>query len=101
MTEQTHPEYPIRHGAPAMDRCKCGGVRHWHAMAPYGCDDCACTGFVLDEDWRAPAHNDEIRTNVESAIAYLRFHAGEIDRAWVIELLDSVPSGGPLNGEGI
>ena len=50
----THPDYPIRHGVPAMDRCKCGGVRHWHAMPPYGCDDCACTEFVLDEDWRAP-----------------------------------------------
>ena len=49
-----HPEYPIRHGVPAMDRCKCGGVLHWHAAAPYGCDDCDCAGFVLDEDWRAP-----------------------------------------------
>ena len=53
-----HPEYPIRHGVPAMDRCKCGGVRHWHAMPPYGCDDCDCAEFVLDEDWREPDRSD-------------------------------------------
>ena len=50
----SHPEYPIRHGIPAMDRCTCGGVRHWHAVVPYGCDDCGCTEFILDEDWRPP-----------------------------------------------
>ena len=54
MTEQTHPDYPIRHGVPVMAHCTCGGVRHWHAAAPYGCDDCDCAGFVLDEDWCAP-----------------------------------------------
>jgi hypothetical protein len=47
---EKHPDYPIRHGVPAMDRCICGGVRHWHA--PDGCDDCDCRGFVLDENWR-------------------------------------------------
>jgi hypothetical protein len=47
-----HPDYPIRHGIPAMDRCICGGVRHWHAVAPYGCDDCECTEFTLNENWR-------------------------------------------------
>lgn len=31
-----------------MDRCKCGGVRHWHAIAPRGCDDCECREFVVD-----------------------------------------------------
>ena len=49
-----HPTYPIRHGVPAMDRCICGGVRHWHALAPNGCDDCDCEEFALDESWRAP-----------------------------------------------
>jgi hypothetical protein len=49
---KTHPDYPIRHGIPAMDRCICGGVRHWHAVAPYGCDDCECTEFTLNENWR-------------------------------------------------
>jgi len=53
-----HPDYPIRHGIPSMDRCICGGVRHWHAVAPYGCDDCPCEEFTLDENWRPPV--DEI-----------------------------------------
>lgn len=50
-----HPTYPIRHGIPAMDRCICGGVRHWHAVEPNGCDDCDCEAFYLDESWRPPA----------------------------------------------
>lgn len=50
-----HPTYPIRHGIPAMDRCICGGVRHWHAESPNGCDDCDCEAFYLDESWRPPA----------------------------------------------
>ena len=33
-----------------MDRCVCGGVRHWHAREPYGCDDCDCKQFSLDSE---------------------------------------------------
>jgi len=64
-TRVVHPTYPIRHGAPAMDRCTCGGVRHWHAVAPYGCDDCECTEFVLDENWRPGHSTEEIATRLE------------------------------------
>ncbi len=41
-----HPDYPIRRHDREMDRCVCGGVRHWHAKEPHGCDDCECEGFV-------------------------------------------------------
>jgi hypothetical protein len=42
-----HPDYPVRDGDPEMDRCVCGGVRHWHAADGIGCDDCGCLAFVL------------------------------------------------------
>ena len=42
----THPDYPPPNGDPSGDRCICGGIRHWHAVAPYGCDDCPCTEFT-------------------------------------------------------
>ena len=45
-----HPNYPVRKGDPALDRCVCGGVRHWHAVEPHGCDDCPCDEFRLDEE---------------------------------------------------
>ena len=46
-----HPEYPPHNGDPQADRCICGGIRHWHAVAPYGCDDCDCNTFLaLDDD---------------------------------------------------
>lgn len=48
----SHPVYPVRPGHPEMDRCVCGGVRHWHGVAPYGCDDCPCTEFVLRPPWK-------------------------------------------------
>jgi hypothetical protein len=51
-----HPDYPVRPGEPAMDRCTCGGVRYWHAPAPRGCDDCEeCHEFVLDAEATANA----------------------------------------------
>lgn len=46
----THPDYPPPNGDPSGDRCICGGIRHWHAVAPYGCDDCDCTGFLTPTD---------------------------------------------------
>jgi hypothetical protein len=49
-TETQHPDYPIRRGDQPMDRCVCGGVRHWHAPVPRGCDDCNCVEFVIAED---------------------------------------------------
>ena len=49
-TETQHPDYPVRRGDPPMDRCVCGGVRHWHAPVPRGCDDCDCVEFVIAED---------------------------------------------------
>ncbi len=39
-----HPDYPIRRYDPQMDRCQCGGVRHWHGSL--GCDDCDCGKFA-------------------------------------------------------
>ena len=42
----THPDYPPHNGDPQADRCVCGGIRHWHAVAPYGCDDCDCIEFT-------------------------------------------------------
>lgn len=44
-----HPDYPPHNGDPQADRCICGGIRHWHAVAPYGCDDCDCTEFRAEE----------------------------------------------------
>ena len=43
----THPDYSACTFPPGGgDRCVCGGVRHWHAAPPYGCDDCKeCTAF--------------------------------------------------------
>jgi len=43
----THPDYSACTFPPGGgDRCACGGVRHWHASPPYGCDDCKeCTAF--------------------------------------------------------
>ena len=41
-----HPDYPPPSGDPQGDRCICGGIRHWHAVAPYGCDDCDCAEFT-------------------------------------------------------
>ena len=41
-----HPNYPPHNGDPQADRCVCGGIRHWHAIAPYGCDDCSCEAFT-------------------------------------------------------
>ena len=53
MTATTHPDYfhatrrdPTK---PNHDPCVCGGIRHWHAVKPHGCDDCPCTEFVLLE----------------------------------------------------
>ena len=45
-----HPDYPPANGDPQGDRCICGGIRHWHAVAPYGCDDCDCRAFLSTED---------------------------------------------------
>ena len=67
-----HPDYPIRHGVPAMDRCVCGGVRHWHAPAPHGCDDCPCEDFELDENWRPPMTDAISRKQVIEALEALR-----------------------------
>ena len=50
-----HPDYPVRHGDPAMDRCECGGVRYLHAPEPYGCDDCPCREFSIDPEATAKA----------------------------------------------
>lgn len=48
----THPDYSECQFPPGGgDRCVCGGVRHWHAKAPYGCDDCkSCSEFRPIED---------------------------------------------------
>lgn len=61
-----HPDYPVRHGDPAMDRCTCSGVRHWHALAPYGCDDCECKKFVLD-----PEATDNARVQFRAVVGQL------------------------------
>ena len=45
MPTTPHPDYPQDRGTPQGDRCVCGGIRYWHAVAPYGCDDCDCTEF--------------------------------------------------------
>lgn len=45
----THPDYPPHNGDPQTDRCVCGGIRHWHAVDPHGCDDCDCTSFQSSE----------------------------------------------------
>jgi hypothetical protein len=51
-TKVTHPDYPVREGDPELDRCVCGGVRHWHgasvAEGGEGCDDCDCPEFVYE-----------------------------------------------------
>ena len=47
-----HPTYraPDEPGLdPRGDRCVCGGIRYWHAVAPHGCDDCPCTEFEETE----------------------------------------------------
>lgn len=45
-----HPDYPPANGDPEGDRCVCSGIRHWHAVAPYGCDDCECSTFLALAD---------------------------------------------------
>ena len=82
-----HPTYPIRHGVPAMDRCICGGVRHWHALAPNGCDDCDCEEFALDESWRAPVEPPVLsRAAIDEMIKTVRVELGQegfnIDKPW-------------------
>jgi hypothetical protein len=43
----SHPDYSGRTFPPGGgDRCTCGGVRHWHAKPPSGCDDCECSEFT-------------------------------------------------------
>jgi hypothetical protein len=64
-----HPDYPTG-PSPELDRCTCGGVRHWHARAPYGCDDCPCAQFVLATDQcpdcgRPPAEHWTLRMTDE------------------------------------
>lgn len=53
MTTAPHPDYPQDRGNPQGDRCVCGGIRYWHAVAPHGCDDCGCTQFIkaCDHAW--------------------------------------------------
>lgn len=49
-TVPDHRAYPIRRGDRRYERCTCGGVRHFHAPAPNGCDDCEeCSEFTLAE----------------------------------------------------
>ena len=45
MPSTPHPGYHPDETKPGGDRCVCGGIRHWHAPAPWGCDDCPCTEF--------------------------------------------------------
>lgn len=45
-----HPDYPQDRGNPQGDRCVCGGIRYWHAVHPYGCDDCECSTFLALAD---------------------------------------------------
>ena len=68
-----HPDYPVRPGNPAMDRCTCGGVRHWHALAPRGCDDCDCREFVLDAEATANA-----RTKFRARVVDHRDHYSDV-----------------------
>ena len=53
-TKTKHPDYlwatAEDPGNPKHDRCICGGIRYWHAVHPYGCDDCGCNEFVREED---------------------------------------------------
>lgn len=58
-----HPTYPPANGDPQGDRCVCGGIRHWHARAPYGCDDCDCTAFT-----------DAVRESLTRHDAHYRTH---------------------------
>jgi hypothetical protein len=48
-----HPDYRYAFAAlPAeqLRRCRCGGVKRHHAVAPFGCDDCDCTEFTPIEE---------------------------------------------------
>lgn len=54
-TQIPHPDYSrvsgrwttdMNHGVPGDTKCVCGGIAHWHAPSPDGCDDCPCTRFV-------------------------------------------------------
>lgn len=87
----SHPSYPIRHGVPAMDRCVCGGVRHWHGAAPYGCDDCeSCTEFTLNEDWRPPVRSDLV--SVERLVEVLELLDNTSTRVWKHDVIAAVSS---------
>lgn len=52
-TYLVHPDYrPVAayavnniHGVSGNTPCTCGGIAHYHAIAPHGCDDCSCTEF--------------------------------------------------------
>lgn len=55
-TRILHPDYgpgpqsiDMYHGVPGNTRCVCGGIAHWHAVAPHGCDDCRCERFISAE----------------------------------------------------
>lgn len=43
-----HPDYHADPSIAEGARCVCGGIRHWHAAPPYGCDDCDCIEFRED-----------------------------------------------------
>ena len=68
----THPDYPPANGDPQGDRCICGGIRHWHAIAPYGCDDCDCRSFLTPDDAAI------IQSNADND-AYYRAHDRTIE----------------------
>lgn len=66
-----HPDYSVctwdvpSHG----DRCICGGVRYWHAVAGLGCDDCPCEDFVLAES--AETDGDSLAQRVTTLLREL------------------------------
>ena len=68
-----HPDYPSPNGDPQGDRCVCGGIRHWHAVAPYGCDDCDCTEF------QSQAESDAIRQSLVDTDAHYQTHDRTIE----------------------
>ena len=87
----THPDYPPHNGDPEADRCVCGGIRHWHAVAPYGCDDCDCTEFhpiepAYQQAWASrwfkhgncETHCVECGRCIEAGESYTTDHSGDV-----------------------
>lgn len=60
-TPVPHPDYRSDPNTFSGERCECGGIRHWHAPSPYGCDDCDCTAFT-------PVREHRIRVTMDLVV---------------------------------